>query len=373
MQATRMVSTHIAGPSGAAIIAAFKASQVEFIVAVPDIWTSNGLLWPISCDPELRLVRLCKEDEGVSICSGLAYARKRAVLLMQYTGFLDSINAIRGAGVEYDQPVCMVVGLLNKEPDRRAADSSIYGVALTVKILEAMGVDYICIDDPADARATRARNRSRVCGESAVRRAHRTARRGMMRRDECLTALAALRGEAIVVGTYTSVFEWRRIAPSPLTLPATGAMGQGSSHALGIALGLPSARVFVLDGDGGLLMNLGTLVTIAHAAPANLFHFLCENGTYEANGSHPLPAQGRIDFAGLARAAGYGHVYAFDEIEHFRAELPAVLEQRGPVFVNLKLVPGPEPVEYGYAWMHAAATRATFQAALDSLRSRLTP
>jgi sulfopyruvate decarboxylase subunit alpha len=93
---------------------------------------------------------LCKEDEGVSICSGLAYTGKRAVLLMQYTGFLDSINAIRGAAVEYDRPVCMVVGLNGKEPDRRAADSAFYGITVTVKILEAMGIDYVSIEEPPD-------------------------------------------------------------------------------------------------------------------------------------------------------------------------------------------------------------------------------
>jgi sulfopyruvate decarboxylase subunit alpha len=145
-----MISTKVAGPSGAAIIAAFKNAQVEFVAALPDILTSNGLLWPLSRDPDLRLVRLCKEDEGVSICSGLAYAGKRAVLLMQYTGFLDSINAIRGAAVEYDRPVCMVVGLNGKEPDRRAADSAFYSITVTVKILEAMGIDYVSIEGPAD-------------------------------------------------------------------------------------------------------------------------------------------------------------------------------------------------------------------------------
>jgi sulfopyruvate decarboxylase subunit alpha len=145
-----MISTDVAGPSGAAIIGAFKAAGVEFVAALPDIWTSHGLLWPLSRDPGLRLVRLCKEDEGVSICSGLAYAGRRSVLLMQYTGFLDSINAIRGAAVEYERPVCMIVGLLGKEADRAAADSALYGIAITVKILEAMGIGYLCIEGPAD-------------------------------------------------------------------------------------------------------------------------------------------------------------------------------------------------------------------------------
>ena len=54
-------------------------------------------------------------------------------------------------------------------------------------------------------------------------------------------------------------------------------MGLASSHALGLALGHPDKRVIVLDGDGSLLMNLGSLVTIAAVAPKNLVHFVCEN------------------------------------------------------------------------------------------------
>ena len=78
---------------GSAIIAAIKASSVQFILSVPDIVTSAGLLRPISRDPDLRLVRVCKEDECIGIASGLHFCDKRAVILIQYTGFLDSLNA----------------------------------------------------------------------------------------------------------------------------------------------------------------------------------------------------------------------------------------------------------------------------------------
>ena len=50
--------------------------------------------------------------------------------------------------------------------------------------------------------------------------------------------------------------------------------------------------MIVLDGDGSLLMNLGSLVTIANAAPENLVHCVCENGTYETNGAVPIPRAG---------------------------------------------------------------------------------
>jgi len=139
-----------AGPRGTDIIAALKRAGVGHIAALPDITTSAGLLWPLSEDPDLHLIRLCKEDEGVSICTGLAFCDKRAVLLMQQTGFLDSINSIRAIGVEYDQPLCMLIGLLGKEPDKAPGESERYGVRIVEPILDAMGIDRILIEVPED-------------------------------------------------------------------------------------------------------------------------------------------------------------------------------------------------------------------------------
>lgn len=191
----------------------------------------------------------------------------------------------------------------------------------------------------------------------------------MMRRDECFAKLAELRGDAIVVATYTSAFEWLRTAPSPLNFISVGAMGQASSHALGLALGLPDHKVIVLDGDGSLLMNLSSLVTVAEAAPRNLVHFVVENGCYEANGSHPIPGQGRVDFAGLARAAGYPEVFGFEGLNQFVGDLPTVLSTPGPVFATLKVVAGdPPPMDYEY--MHSAEVRREFKQAIQPLIAR---
>ena len=184
-----------------------------------------------------------------------------------------------------------------------------------------------------------------------------------MRRDECFRKIAHLRGEAIVVATYTSAFEWIAIDPSPLNFLSVGSMGQASSHALGLAIGLPDQKIIVLDGDGSLLMNLGSLVTIAEAAPANLVHFVVENGGYEANGSHPIPGAGRVDFAAMARAAGYARVYDFDGMNRFAALLPEVLDAPGPMFGRLKVTPG-GPVTYDYPYIHGPAVRAAFRDAI---------
>jgi sulfopyruvate decarboxylase subunit alpha len=135
---------------GGSIIAAIMASHIEFVVSVPDITTSEGLLRPLAEATAPRLIRVCKEDEGVGICAGLAYTGRRALLLIQQTGLLDSINAVRGVAVEYGLPICMMVGLLEKEPGVPPMQSKRYGVRIVEPILDAMGVAYHEIEGEAD-------------------------------------------------------------------------------------------------------------------------------------------------------------------------------------------------------------------------------
>ena len=135
---------------GSSILAAIKASGVQYILSVPDITTSGGLLRPIAQDPALKLIRVCKEDECVGIASGLSYYDKRALSLIQHTGFLDSINAIRGVGVEFNQPICMMVGLLQHDPDTTPRNSPRYGVRIVEPILDAMGIPHHYIGEEAD-------------------------------------------------------------------------------------------------------------------------------------------------------------------------------------------------------------------------------
>ena len=188
----------------------------------------------------------------------------------------------------------------------------------------------------------------------------------MMRRDLCFKALAAVRGEAFVVSRYSAAFEWETIDPHPLNYFGIGAMGQCSSFALGLALALPQRKVIVLDGDGSLLMNLGSLVTIAAQAPPNLVHFVCENGAYEVNGGHPIPNAGRVEFAAFARGAGYAHVFDFADLATFEAEVARVTSLPGPVFATLRLVAaGQLNVDFGEA--KGAEQRRAFKAALQAL------
>jgi len=132
------------------IIKQIKKAGIRFIVALPDRVTSHFLLKTILRDPEFKVVQVCKEDEGISICSGLFAAGHRSLMMMQYTGLLDSVNSLRGVAMEGENPVCMLVGLLGKEPGVAPSQSKKYGVKIIEPILDAMGIAHRWIEESGD-------------------------------------------------------------------------------------------------------------------------------------------------------------------------------------------------------------------------------
>src|SRR5881394_733121 len=107
---------------------------------------------------------------------------------------------------------------------------------------------------------------------------------------EAFEIIARFRGDAIVVACQTARAPWMRVSRDPqLDVMFRGCMGKGSSLGLGLCLARPERRVIVLDGDGSLLMNLGSLATIAGQAPQNLVLFVLENGVYAGTGGQPIP------------------------------------------------------------------------------------
>ena len=114
-------------------------------------------------------------------------------------------------------------------------------------------------------------------------------------------------------------------------------MGHAADFALGIALARPERKVICLNGDGSMLMTLGTLVTIAGTAAENLVLIVVHNGTYEITGNQHIPARGGIDFVGMAKAAGFPTAVSYHDVKGFEAALPAFLTQVGPTFITLEV------------------------------------
>lgn len=155
-------------------------------------------------------------------------------------------------------------------------------------------------------------------------------------------ALSDQRTDEIVVMTMTASLQWPLVSSHPLDFDFLAfGMGHASDFGLGLALARPERKTIVLKGDGGLLMSLGSLVTLGRHGPDNLLVLLLENRSYEITGGQEL-ASG-VDFAALARAAGVqgggvsgsGSVERIETLEAFTAELPRLLTAPGPHFVVL--------------------------------------
>lgn len=164
----------------------------------------------------------------------------------------------------------------------------------------------------------------------------------MMERLDLLRALAGRRSDEIVIMTMTATLQWPLVSNHELDFDFLAfGMGHAADFGLGLALARPERKTIVLKGDGGLLMNLGSLTTIGRYGPPNLLVFLLENRSYEMTGGQDLPAG--VDFEALARAAGIqnggskrtGQVERLETLEEFESALPRLLTEPGPHFIVL--------------------------------------
>ncbi len=172
-----------------------------------------------------------------------------------------------------------------------------------------------------------------------------------MSQMDALRALhAARRADDVIITSMGAARDWMVLGAGPLDLPLVpSSMGTAPAIGLGIALAQPTRRVIVVNGDGAMLMHLGSLVTITAAAPANLILILADNGVYEVTGAQPTPgsavarADGTgVDFIGMATAAGFRSVHRWSNGAGWARHIEHVLNAAGPTFVLLDVarVPG---------------------------------
>ena len=159
----------------------------------------------------------------------------------------------------------------------------------------------------------------------------------MFTHREALEVVAANRADRVVVTTMGSVRLWPSLSDTDRDfhyLPSS--MGQGVPLGLGLCLAKPGLGAIVLTGDGGLLMNLGSLVTAAqHSVPLAIV--LIDNGLYEVTGGQDVAGARRTDFAAIARGAGFANVAKFDTPEEWRSGAVAALTSPVPSFSWLSI------------------------------------
>lgn len=153
---------------------------------------------------------------------------------------------------------------------------------------------------------------------------------------------------------------------------ADSAMGHAADLALGMALAVPDRKVICLNGDGSLLMNLGTLVTIAELAPRNLILIVLQNNVYEITGGQLIAGHRVTKFSELARAAGISQSYFWRSPEAVRQDVKEIWHAAGPIFACARIDPGNDgPIRRGRG-VPEPYLRASLAEAAHQLRVTIT-
>ncbi|MBE0620874.1 MAG: hypothetical protein IH605_09805 [Burkholderiales bacterium] len=199
-----------------------------------------------------------------------------------------------------------------------------------------------------------------------LKSASRDTARLMNRSDLCRRLVAKLKQEeAVIGGIGNSHFDLWASGQRPQNFYMLGSMGLAVPIAFGVALAQPQRRVFALEGDGSLLMQLGALGTVARHALKNLVIIVFDNGMYQITGAQPTLTSYCTDLVAMAKGAGLAQsVWAADEA-HYEELIDVALKGEGPWFIAARTDQQPPA---GVTERDAAKIRGRFMQALGASR-----
>ncbi|HET9000074.1 MAG TPA: thiamine pyrophosphate-dependent enzyme [bacterium] len=167
----------------------------------------------------------------------------------------------------------------------------------------------------------------------------------MIRLEAFQRLVTLLDNEPVLSNLGRNTYDLFAAGHRPQNFYTWGAMGTVSSVGLGLALARPDLRVVVLDGDGSLLMNLGSLATIASLRPANLVHIVCDTATYETTGGQVSHTAGATDLAAIGRGAGLSRVERVEDLAQFERTARRSLVEPGPWLIVARMEGTTTPVK----------------------------
>lgn len=308
-----------------------RAGGVEFFAGVPDSLLKN--LCAYITDNIVREKNIIAANEGgaVALAAGFHLATgKTGCVYMQNSGEGNAVNpllSLMDADV-YKIPLLLIIGWRG-EPSVHDEPQHVKQGKVTLSLLDAMGIPYSVLDEnwkKQTDEALYAIKETNGVYALIVRKGtfedyklqNQINQDWSLAREEAIKIVVdKLREDDIVVSTTGMIsrelFEYREEkgqghAHDFLTV---GSMGHASQIALGIALQKPERRVVVFDGDGALLMHMGSMAIIGDYCPKNLVHIVFNNGAHDSVGGQPTVGQ-KIDVEAIARSVGYADVISVD-------------------------------------------------------------
>lgn len=324
-------------------------------------------------------VPLTREEEGVGICAGAALSGKRPAMFIQSSGIGNMINALLSLTQFYELPLAVFVsqrGIYKEKiaaqfPMGRRLPAILRGAGIGYSLIGAEG-DFGTIEkklaeayrdnkvhaflmNPAIWENSEAARKFAGCGplpacgyqagpgkDAEGSSLRRTGIKPSYTRFEILTLAAPyLEAKAVVCNLGFPSKELYTAGHRPSNFYMLGSMGMTTPIGLGVSL-TTSKEVVVIDGDGSLLMNPGTLSTAAHLSPANLTILVIDNGSYGSTGDQPTLTGSCVDLEAVARGFGIKDACKVST----KAELTKVMKKhdRGLRFIHALALPGNKDV-----------------------------
>ena len=331
----------------------------DFYTGVPDSQLKalcNYLMATYGIDPNHHVIA-ANEGNCTALAAGYHLATgKIPVVYMQNSGEGNIINPVASLLNDkvYAIPVVFIIGWRG-EPGIHDEPQHIYQGEVTRRLLDDMDIaNFVIGRDTTDEEAEKAMESFRQVLEAGksvafvIRKGALTDAPNVvykndypMLREEIIRHIVKASGEDPIISTTgkasRELFE-TRVANGQshkYDFLTVGSMGHSSSIALGVALNKPEQRIWCVDGDGALLMHMGSMAVIGSNKPRNLIHIVINNGAHETVGGMPTVADG-IDLVGIARACGYPYAVCADNFDTLDAELEAAKTRNELSLIEVK-------------------------------------
>jgi phosphonopyruvate decarboxylase len=365
---------------------ALRRNNLTFFTGVPDSLLKDLCAFITDEVPPDQHVINANEGSAVALAAGYHMATGRIpVVYLQNSGTGNAINPLLSLAdpAVYAIPILFIIGWRG-EPGVPDEPQHVTQGRVMPELLTAIGLEYDVIaadQQDFDQIIERACARMRSTGRShalLVRkntfapyrpRSADSSDRTFTRSDAIEVVLGHMAASDLLVSTtgMTSreVFAYRerRGETHDRDFLTVGSMGHASQIALGLAQHRASRRVVCLDGDGAVIMHMGSLAIIGTQRPANLRHIVLNNGAHDSVGGQPT-AGGQINLAAMALACGYRHAEVADGREETEAAVDRVMDRPGPVMLEIRIASQPH-TDAGRPTTTPVQNKTGFMNALD--------
>lgn len=318
----------------------------DFYTGVPDSQLKalcNYLMNTYGIDPKHHMIA-ANEGNCTALAVGYHLATgKVPVVYIQNSGEGNIINPVASLLNDkvYAIPCVFIIGWRG-EPGINDEPQHIYQGEVTIKLLEDMDIKVFTISkDTSDEEVETVmkeykkvlavgKNVAFVIRKGAISYNGKVKYRNnnRMMREEIIKQIVRVSGEDPIISTTgkasRELFEIRvaNEQSHKYDFLTVGSMGHSSSIALGVAINKPDVRIWCVDGDGAVLMHMGSIAVMGANKPKNVIHVVINNGAHETVGGMPTVAS-QIDLVGIAKACGYPHAICVDSFVALDAELKA--------------------------------------------------